>query len=63
MTLQNLNFIAPEIFILISIMFLLILGVFKKNIENLIYSLSVISLLVVLGLIINLPINEDLFFF
>ena len=28
---NNLNFISPEIFISLSIMFLLILGVFKKN--------------------------------
>jgi NADH-quinone oxidoreductase subunit N len=28
---NNLNFISPEIFISLSIMFLLILGVFKKK--------------------------------
>ena len=30
---NNLNFILPEIFISLSIMFLLILGVFKKIVQ------------------------------
>ena len=37
---DNLNFISPEIFISLSIMFLLIFGVFKKNSSNLIHNLS-----------------------
>ena len=41
----NLNFIYPEIFLSISIMSLLIIGVFKKNSSNLIYNLSTLSLL------------------
>ena len=63
MIFKNLNFISPEIFLTISIIFLLMLGVFKKNIENIVYFLTVVSLLIVLGLIINFPINKDLFFF
>ena len=63
MIFKNLNFISPEIFLTISIIFLLMLGVFKKNIENIVYFLTVASLLIVLGLIINFPINKDLFFF
>ena len=35
----NINFISAEIFISFSIMFLLILGVFKKNSSGLIYNL------------------------
>ena len=40
---NNLNFIYPELFISLSVMFLLILGVFKKNSSDLIYNLSIIS--------------------
>ena len=55
----NLNFIYSEIFISISIMSLLIIGVFKKNSPNLIYNLSIISLLTCLALIFNFPTNEN----
>ena len=40
----NLSFIIPEIFISLSVMFLLILGVFKKNSFELIHNLSIIVL-------------------
>ena len=43
---NNLNFISPEIFISLSIMFLLILGVFKKNSSSLIHNLSIVLLLI-----------------
>ena len=42
----NMNFISAEIFISFSIMFLLILGVFKKNSSGLIYNLSIGLLLI-----------------
>ena len=38
---NNLNLILPEIFISCAIMFLLIVGVFKKNSSQLIYNLSI----------------------
>ena len=56
----NLNFIYSEIFLCLSIMILLIIGVFKKNSSNLIYNLSIISLLSCLALIFNFPINENI---
>ncbi len=56
---NNLNFIYPEIFISISIMFLLIFGVFKKNSSNLIYNLSIVTLIGALVLIFNYPVNTD----
>ncbi len=56
----NLNFIYSEIFLAISIMTFLIIGVFKKNSSNLIYNLSIISLLACLALIFNFPINENI---
>ncbi len=60
---DNINLIIPEIFISTSIMFLLLFGVFKKNSSNLIYSLSIITLLISLGLIVNLPIGEETYLF
>ena len=52
---NNLNFIYPEIFISLSIMFLLLLGVFKKESFNLIYNLSIVFLIFTLALIFNYP--------
>ena len=52
---NNLNFIYPEIFISLSIMFLLLLGVFKKKSSNLIYNLSIVFLIFTLALIFNYP--------
>ena len=57
---DNLNFIYPEIFISLSIMFLLILGVFKKNSSNLINILSILALIVTLVLIFNYPVNTNI---
>ena len=55
----NLNFIYPEIFICLSIIFLLLLGVFKKESTNLVYNLSTVTLLGTLALIVNYPINSE----
>ena len=42
-------------------MFLLMIGVFKKNSEKLVYNLSIISLIILLALVVNLfSINEKL---
>jgi len=59
----NIDLIFPEIFLSLSIMFLLILGVFKKNSENLVYNLSVIILIILLSLIINLFSITETFVF
>ena len=59
----NLNLIFPEIFISLAIMFLLIVGVFKKNSSNLIYNLTVISLLIALAFTFNYPIETELSLF
>ena len=50
----DINYILPEIFISISLMFFLIIGVFKKNSSLLVYNLSIISLILLLALLINL---------
>jgi len=54
---NNINLIYPEIFISLSIMFLLMLGVFKKNSSNLVYNLSIGSLVGVIVLIFRYPIE------
>ena len=60
---ENLNLILPEIFISLSLMTLLIIGVFKKNSSGLIYLLSIITLLITLGIIINLPQEQNTYLF
>ena len=60
---ENFNFILPEIFISLSIMFLLILGVFKKNSANIVYSLSIVSLIIILALTVNFDLQEEIFLF
>ena len=52
---NNLNFIYPEIFISLSILFLLLLGAFKKESSGLIYNLSIVFLIFTLALIFNYP--------
>ena len=56
---NNLNFIYPEIFISLSILFLLVLGVFKKKSSNLIYNLSIVSLITTLALIFSYPLESN----
>ena len=53
----NLFFISTEIFLSLSILFLLLIGVFKKNSESFIYNFSCIILLV--GLAININLNPQ----
>jgi len=60
---NDLNFIAPELFISLSIMFLLILGVFKENSSSLIHNLSIGLLLIVGLLILNNPIDKNISLF
>ena len=50
---ENLNLILPEIFISLSIMFLLILGVFKKDSSKLIFNLSLFVILITTIITIN----------
>ena len=50
---ENIHLVYPEIFISLSIMLILMIGVFKTKSSNLVYSLSIIVLFVSTGLIIN----------
>ncbi|MBD1139141.1 NADH-quinone oxidoreductase subunit NuoN [Pelagibacterales bacterium SAG-MED46] len=50
---ENLNLILPEVFISLSIMFLLILGVFIKNSSKLIFNASLLILLITSVITLN----------
>ena len=56
----NLQLVFPEIFLSLSIMFLLILGVFKKNSSKIIQNLSLAVLLITAVITFNetIGINE-----
>ncbi len=56
---ENLNFVLPEIFISLSIMFLLILGVFKKNSSVLIQNISLFILIIATIIIFNETANIE----
>ena len=61
---DNLHLVLPEIFLSLSIMFLLILGVFKKNSFNLIHNMSLLTLLITAVITFNetTSINNELLF-
>ncbi len=59
----NLYSVFPEIFLSLSVMLLLMIGVFKKNSEILVYNLSTIILLILLALVINLFSINEIFIF
>ena len=60
---DNLELVVPEIFLSLVVMFNLILGVYKKKSSNLIYNLSLISLLICIALILNLSSIDKAFIF
>ena len=60
---DNLNFILPEVFISFSIMFLLLLGVYKKNSSNIVHNLAVGSLLITGILIFHNPLDQNISLF
>ena len=57
---DQLNLIIPELFLTTSIMILLMIGVFYKNSFNLIYKLSVITLLATFILLFNHSIDTSI---
>jgi NADH-quinone oxidoreductase subunit N len=61
---KNLYFLLPELFISLSIMFLLMLGVFKKNSSILVHNISLIILLITTVIVFNETIEiEKIFLF
>ena len=58
---QNLQLFFPEIFLSLSIMFLLVLGVFKKNSSQLIQNISLIVLLITAVITFNETISINFY--
>ena len=60
----NLELVFPEIFLSLSIMFLLILGVFKNNSSKLVFNISIIVLIITAVITFNetLGIEKNLLF-
>ena len=56
---ENLNLVLPEIFISLSIMFLLVLGVFKKNSSKIIFNISLLALIITAIITFNETSNID----
>ena len=61
---ENLHLVFPEIFLSLSIMFLLILGVFKKNSSKLIQNISLIILIITAVITFNetISVSEEKLF-
>lgn len=60
---NNIAPILPEIFISLSIMFLLLLGVFKKNSSIIVHYCALASLLITGVLIFNESLNQNIMLF
>ena len=60
---NNLYFIIPELFISLSVMALLVLGVFKNNSSKIIFYLSCLIILVSLAINLNINITGTIFLF
>ena len=56
---EKINLVYPELFVSLSIMFLLMYGVFVKKSAGTVYNLSSISLFVSLILLLSFPINTQ----
>ena len=56
---NNINLILPEIFISLSIMFLLVLGVFKKNSSKLVYNIALLVFLFSIIITLNETYSVD----
>ncbi len=59
----DIYYVIPEIFISLSLMFLLLFGVFKKNSSSTVYSLSILTLIISIPLILNVPSTAELLIF
>jgi NADH-quinone oxidoreductase subunit N len=56
---ENLNLVLPEIFISLSIMFLLVLGVFKNDSSKIIFNISLLVLLIASIITLNETYSTD----
>ncbi len=56
-------YVIPEIFLSLSLMFLLLLGVFKKEGSTIVYNLSLVFLIISIPLILNVPSHNTTLIF
>ena len=59
---NNLNIMFPEIFLSLSIFFIIMLGVFIKNSFNLIFNLTSLIIIVTVAIILTSPNNVEKIF-
>ena len=59
----DIYYVIPEIFLSLSLMFLLILGVFNKKGSIIVYNLSLLILIITIPLILNVPSDGEILIF
>ncbi len=59
----DIYYVIPEIFLSLSLMFLLILGVYKRNSSSIVYNFSILILIVTIPLILNVPSSKEVLIF
>ncbi len=59
----DIYYVIPEIFLSLSIMFLLIIGAFKKNGSAIVYNLSILILIIAIPVVLNVPTNTEILIF
>ena len=59
----DIYYVIPEIFLSLSLMFLLILGVFNKKGSIIVYNLSLLILIIAIPLILNVPYDAEILIF
>ena len=59
----DIYYVIPEIFLSLSLMFLLLLGVFKKNGSSIVYNLSILILIISVPVILNVPSDTEILIF
>ena len=59
----DIYYVIPEIFLSLCLMFLLLLGVFKRNSSSIVYNLSILILIITVPLILNVPSSKEVLIF
>ncbi len=59
----DIYYVIPEIFLSLSLMFLLILGVFKNKGSTLVYNLSLLILIITIPILLNVPSASEILVF
>ena len=59
----DIYYVIPEIFLSLCLMFLLLLGVYKRNGSSIVYNFSILILIILVPLILNVPSSEEFLIF